>query len=132
MKLRNAVNVLTTLHGLSQQLHSARTGYHINKNLEIAKGHADDLEKARIAALQNLGTLNTETNVYDMTDENRASFTAQMEELLDSDVPVVFRPITAAMLGESQIIPGGLEVLFAAGITDEAEFDPELKAPTIN
>ena len=81
MEIYNYANALVkSLSDMDQRL-PIKISFYLQKNKAILLELAQDIEKARIEIIQAYGTLNTETNRYEISDEKIHDVMNELNEL---------------------------------------------------
>lgn len=117
MKLTNmqiynyANNLSAALQDFTSKL-SVKVNFYLQKNKNLLLELAQDIEKARIEIIQERGTLNEETNQYDIPDDKMQEVIKELDDLFKLEQEVNIYTVSIDDFGvNTQFTPAQMEAL---------------------
>jgi len=86
----------------------ARAAFVCARALKLLQPELESYEKARLAACEKHGKLDTTNNHYVFADGAQAKFVAELESLLDIELELNITPISLAVIEDAKISPAEL------------------------
>lgn len=97
-----------------------KVNFYLQKNLKELVALAQDIEQQRVAIAQEYGTLNEETQQYEIPPENIASASRKLNELFDLTQEVKIYKVKLDAFGDADLSASQMQALLFM-IDDEEE-----------
>ena len=120
MEIYNYANALAQEFGQQEVKLPLKVNFYLQKNLKELVALAQDIEQQRVAIAQEYGTLNEETQQYEIPPENINSATRKLDELFNLTQDVKIYKVKLDAFGDTNISNSQMQALLIM-IDDEEE-----------
>lgn len=104
MQIYNYANNLADAFSDPNTKFSVKVNFYLIKNKNLLTELAKDIEQNRIDIIQKAGSLNEETNQYDVPDEKMEEVIKELNELFDCTQEVTIYKVKIEDLGEKMML----------------------------
>ena len=119
-EIYNYANALAQEFGQQEVKLPLKVNFYLQKNLKELITLAQDIEQQRVAIAQEYGTLNEETQQYEIPPENIASASRKLNELFDLTQEVKIYKVKLDAFGDADLSAAQMQALLFM-IDDEEE-----------
>ena len=119
-EIYNYANALAQEFGQQEVKLPLKVNFYLQKNLKELITLAQDIEQQRVAIAQEYGTLNEETQQYEIPPENIASASRKLNELFDLTQEVKIYKVKLDAFGDTDLSTAQMQALLFM-IDDEEE-----------
>ena len=119
-EIYNYANALAQEFGQQEVKLPLKVNFYLQKNLKELVALAQDIEQQRVAIAQEYGTLNEETQQYEIPPENINSATRKLDELFNLTQDVKIYKVKLDAFGDINISNSQMQALLIM-IDDEEE-----------
>ena len=116
----NYANSLAQEFGQTDVKLPLKVNFYLQKNMKELIELAQDIEKQRIDIASEFGTLNEETQQYDIPQENIAPASRKLQDLFDLTQDVKIYKVKLDAFGDTELTSGQMQALLFM-IDDEEE-----------
>lgn len=110
---------VSALDILAAQPLPARASFRLGKIVNAVSDEVKAYHASRLAACERYGTLNKQTEEYDIPPEKRPAFEAEIKELQDSEVEIAGDPVPLSLI-EGANVPAAVMAALNWLVVDDA------------